>query len=221
MNETAELSLLNDRESFAAFVMRMRSTGINDPRIFSAIENAQRKNFIDSKFEHLVYTKRSFPIDYGQYIEGLDEQARFLTHLQIESTNRILEIGTGSGFTAAVMGQVGGRVLTLERFKKLCEAARTRLQHLKIDTVYIKHSDARNNLTDGPFDRIISWLAFDQLPANLSEMLATHGILIAPIGPADEAQSMTKISKIGSRFEQETIGIVRYQPFMEGLSAYF
>ena len=221
MINSSKRSSLSNHESFAAFVIRMRAIGVNDQRIFAAIENAQRKDFIDSQWSHLVYTKRSLPIDCGEYIEGIDEQTRYLAQLQLEPTSRVLEIGTGSGFTAAVMAQISARVMTLDRYKKLCDEARIRLQKLKIENVNIKYADARNNIPGGPFDRIIAWVAYEELPLHLVDMLATHGVIIAPVGPGDGLQAMMKLSKVGSRFEKEVLGNVRYQPFIEGTSSFF
>ena len=146
---------------------------------------------------------------------------QLFAQLQLEPTSRVLEIGTGSGFTAAVMAQISARVMTLDRYKKLCDEARIRLQKLKIENVNIKYADARNNIPGGPFDRIIAWVAYEELPLHLVDMLATHGVIIAPVGPGDGLQAMMKLSKVGSRFEKEVLGNVRYQPFIEGTSSFF
>lgn len=210
---------MSEREGFAAFVLRMRAIGLHDQRLFAAIESVQRQSFIDISWMDLVYSSRTIPLPCGEYIESLDEQARFLFALNIDKNHRVLEIGTGSGFTAAVMGRLAARVTSLDRYRTLCEHARTCIQALQIENINIKHADGRHGISGGPFDRIISWVAFEELPKHYVDLLATHGVLIAPIGPGDGEQMMTKLSKVGSRFEQEDLLCVRYQPFIDGLSS--
>lgn len=215
----SERPRLSDQEGFASLVLRMRARGINDPRLFSAIEATPRQNFLASTWSHLAYSTRTVPLDCGEYIEGIDEQARILAALNLEPGHRVLEIGTGSGFTAAVMSMLAGRVTTMERYRKLCDHALQQFVALKRENVVVKHTDGRHGIGGGPFDRILLWLACEEIPHHLVDMLATHGVLIAPIGPAEGTQVITRISKVGSRFEHEELMQVRYQPFIEGVSA--
>lgn len=216
---SAERPRLSSKEEFAAFVMRMRARGIDDSRLFAAIEATPRHSFIGASFAHLAYSSRTIPLDCGEYIEGIDEQARVLAALNVESGHRVLEIGTGSGFTAAVLSLLAGRVTTVERYRRLCDRALQQFVSLKRENIMVKHADGRHGLPGGPFDRILIWLACEEIPRHFTEMLATHGVLIAPIGPGDGQQIMTRIAKVGSRFEQEAIMAVRYQPFIEGVSS--
>jgi protein-L-isoaspartate(D-aspartate) O-methyltransferase len=142
-----------------------------------------------------------------------------LAALKLEPGHRVLEIGTGSGFTAAVMSSLSGRVTTVERYRKLCDHALQQFVSLKRENIMVKHADGRHGMPGGPFDRIILWLACEEVPRHFVELLATHGVLIAPIGPSDGEQIVTRISKVGSRFEQENLMVVRYQPFIEGVSS--
>lgn len=219
MNRVKERPRLSDREGFAAFVMRMRARGIGDSRLFSAFESNARQSFLDVAYADLAYSSRTVPLVCGEYIEGIDEQARVIASLNIEPGHRILEIGTGSGYTAAVMASMAGRVTTVERYQKLCERALQRFVALKRENVTVKHADGRHGMPGGPFDRIVIWLASETLPKHFIELLATHGVLITPVGPGDGVQKMTRISKVGSRFEQEVLMNVRYQPFIEGTSS--
>src|SRR5690606_14735803 len=123
---------------------------------------------------------------------------------------RVLEIGTGSGYTAAVMSRLAGRVVTLERYKTLINQARARYEALGIQNVQIRHVDGANGLPgEGPFDRIVVWAAFESLPRAFVDQLAIGGIMIAPIGPAEAPQELARLTKVGSRFEREDIGQVR------------
>lgn len=216
---TSERPRLSSREEFASFVLRMRARGIDDPRLFSAIEATPRHSFIGASWANLAYSSRTIPLECGEYIEGLDEQARIIAALNVEPGHRVLEIGTGSGYTAAVLSLLAGRVTTVERYRKLCDHALQQFVSLKRENIMVKHADGRHGMPGGPFDRIVIWLACEDIPRHFIELLATHGVLIAPIGPGDGQQVMTRIAKVGSRFEQEPIMTVRYQPFIEGLSS--
>ncbi len=216
---TSERPRLSEREGFASFVLRMRGRGVDDPRIFAAIEATPRQGFLGAAWSHLAFSPRTVPLDCGEYIEGIDDQARILSALRLESGHRVLEIGTGSGFTAAVMAALAGRITTVERYRKLCDRALQQFVSLKRDNIMVKHADGRHGVPGGPFDRIIIWLACDEAPRQFVEMLATHGMLIAPIGPGDGEQMMTRVSKVGSRFEHESLMPVRCQPFIEGVSS--
>lgn len=220
MNQAvSERQKLSDREGFASFVLRMRARGIDDPRLFAAIESTPRQSFLGASWAQLAYSPRTAPLDCGAYIEGIDDQARIISALQLEPGHRVLEIGTGSGFTAAVMSTLSGRVTTIERYRKLCDRALQQFVTLKRDNIVVKHADGRHGVAGGPFDRIIIWLSCEDVPRHFVELLATHGVLIAPVGPGEGQQLVTRIAKVGSRFEQENIMAVRYQPFIEGVSS--
>ena len=211
---------MTDRERFAAFLMRMRAKGIGDSNLLDAFEATPRRGFIPAAFSDAAYSDRTVPIDCGEVIEGLDLQAMVLHSLGIDPAHRVLEIGTGSGFTAAVMSHMAQRVTSAERFKRLAEQARARLEALRINNVTIRHVVAHNGLNgEGPFDRIVVWAAFDALPRAFVDQLATGGVMICPIGPAEGEQVLAKLSKVGSRFEREDLMTVRFQPLSTMLAA--
>ena len=211
---------MTDRERFAAFLMRMRSKGMADANLLDAFEATPRRGFVPAAYAEAAYSDRTVPIDCGEVIEGLDLQATVLHALNIDPAHRVLEVGTGSGFTAAVMSHMAQRVTTAERFKSLCENARSRMEALRITNVAIRHADASNGLNgEGPFDRIVVWAAFDALPRAFVDQLATGGVMICPIGPAEGEQVLAKLSKVGSRFEREDLMNVRFQPLGNALAA--
>ena len=161
---------ISDREGFAAFVLRMRSLGLTDQRLMSAFEATPRTAFVNGNLGNVAYGDGTLPIECGEFIEGLDLQAQLIKALDLEPGHRVLEIGTGSGFTAAVMARLSGRVLSLERYRTLVELAQQRLQALKIENTFIKHTDGRHGqVHDGPFDRIIVWGAFEAMPRQFVE----------------------------------------------------
>ncbi len=200
-----------DREGYAAFLLRMRNDGLDDRLLMAAFESVPRREFIRPEFFNDVWSKRTIPLDCGESIEGADLQARLIRHLGIEEDHRILEIGTGSGFTAAVMSKLAKRVYSIERYRSLGIAAVARIKSLKIDNVIISHGDGSRGGSDGPFDRIISWAAFDNVPRPFIEQLTSGGTMICPVGAPDEQQQIVRLTKIGSRFEQEDLGPIRVQ----------
>ncbi|RUW45521.1 methyltransferase domain-containing protein, partial [Mesorhizobium sp. M8A.F.Ca.ET.021.01.1.1] len=140
--------------------------------------------------------------------------------LAIETGNRVLEIGTGSGYTSAVMSRLAARIVTVDRYKTLVEQARQRFEALGIGNAIVRQADGSNGLpNEGPFDRIVAWAAFDSLPRFLLDQLSSGGIVIAPIGPEEGEQVLAKLTKVGSRFEREDIGIVRLQPILRSMAA--
>jgi protein-L-isoaspartate(D-aspartate) O-methyltransferase len=210
----------DDREGFAAFLLRLRGRGMVPKPLIAAFEATPRRGFLSGQLHDLAWSDRMLPIECGEAIEGADLQAAVIASLGIEPGNRVLEIGTGSGYTAAVMARLAGRVVTIDRYKTLVEQARQRFEALGITNAIARQADGCNGLpNEGPFDRIVAWAAFESLPRFLLEQLSSGGVVIAPIGPAEDQQVMAKLIKVGSRFEREDIGMVRFQPILPGMAA--
>lgn len=208
------------KEGFAAFLLRARARGIPDRGLFAAIETVPRAEFVPSEFADAAWSSRSVPIACGESIEGIDFQAMVLSALAIEAGHRVLEIGTGSGFTAAVMARLGARVKTLDRFRTLVDAATERFATLGLGEIVPRQADGSRGLAgEGPFDRIVVWAAFDSMPRLFADQLASNGVMVAPIGPAEGVQELARLTKIGSRFERDAIGSVRAQPLASGIAA--
>jgi protein-L-isoaspartate(D-aspartate) O-methyltransferase len=209
----------DDREGFASFLLRMRSLGINDRPLFAAVEATPRRNFIPAQWQGAAWSEGMIPIECGETLEGIDMQARVIAALDLAEGQRVLEIGTGSGYTAALLARLAGRVLSIERFRTLAQLATQRLESLSISNVLVRHGDGSKGMpADGPFDRIIVWAAFDSHPRPFVEMLSSGGVMVAPIGPAEGIQAMTRLSKVGSRFEREDIAGIRLQPLAAGMA---
>lgn len=210
-----------DQEAFAAFLLRMRARGMVDKALIAAIEATPRRGFVSGQWQAQAWSDRMLPIECGEAIEGLDLQAQVIHALAIDPSHRVLEIGTGSGFTAAVMSRLAARVLTLDRFKSLCVQARQRLEALGIGNVTVRQADGSNGMVaEGPFDRIVSWAAFESLPRIFVDQLSSGGVLVAPIGPAEGEQALARLTKVGSRFDREDIGTVRLQSIAGGIAAF-
>lgn len=210
----------DDREGFAAFLLRLRGRGMVPKEMIEAFEATPRRAFIPAQWNAMAWSERMLPIECGETIEGADLQAAVIAALAIEPASRVLEIGTGSGYTAAVMARLAARVVTVERFKTLTELARQRVEALGIANAFVRQADGSNGLPgEGPFDRIVVWASFDGLPRAFVDQLSSGGVMIAPIGPGEGEQVLAKLTKLGSRFEREDLGPVRFQPMAQGVAA--
>ncbi|MFC5385991.1 protein-L-isoaspartate(D-aspartate) O-methyltransferase [Aquamicrobium segne] len=209
-----------DREGFAAFLLRLRGKGMVPKALIAAIEATPRRGFLSPPHGGVAWSERMVPIECGEAIEGADIQAAIIAALALEPAMRIMEIGTGSGYSAAVMSRLAARVVTIERYKTLAEQARQRFEALGIENIIVRHADGSGGLPgEGPFDRIVAWAAFESIPRFLLEQLSSGGVAIAPIGPEEGEQAVVKLTKVGSRFEREDIGVIRLQPMLSGMAA--
>ena len=210
---------LSDREGFAAFLLRARSQGYATQALFGAIEATPRRAFVPPEFGDAAYSHRSVPIKCGETLEGLDLQARMIAALGLEKRHRVLEIGTGSGFATAVMARLAGRVVSLERYRTLAEDARQRLAALGLGNAVVRQADATALASDdGTYDRVIAWGAFETVPRGFVDLLTSHGIMVTAIGAAETEQRLARLTRVGSRFEREDIGTVRFQLLSGGLA---
>ncbi|NTJ42203.1 protein-L-isoaspartate(D-aspartate) O-methyltransferase [Agrobacterium larrymoorei] len=199
-------SAMVEKEGFAALVLRLRAEGISDIDLLTAVEQTPRSQFVPSEFTAEAYSSRTIPIDCGAFMEGADMAVKIVHRLQVKPGQRILEIGTGSGFMAAVMGRRAERVLSIDRYKTLVQAAQNRMDDLGIRNVVIRQADGTNGLVgEGTFDRIISTAAFSTMPRFFAEQIVSGGMMIAPIILEDGRCIMTRFSKTGSRFDREEL----------------
>lgn len=210
----------DQREAFASFLLRLRGKGIVAKPLISAFEATPRHTFVPERWQGVAWADGMIPIECGEAVEAPDLQAQIIASLAIEPGHRVLEVGTGSGFSAAVMARLAARVVTVERYKTLTELARQRFEGLGITNAFVRQADGSQGLpAEAPFDRIVVWAAFDSMPRNFAEQLASNGVMIAPIGPDEGVQTLTKLTKIGSRFEREDVGTVRLQPIVRSVAA--
>lgn len=212
------MNMMTPREGLAAFLLRQR--GRMSAELTSAFEAVPRERFVPEQWISAAWSDRTVPIECGEAIEGVDLQAAVIQALGIEPGHRVLEVGTGSGFTAALMARLSARVTTVERYRTLAEAARQRCEDLGLTSVAVRHADGSNGLhANGPYDRIVAWAAFESLPRTFTDQLATNGIMIAPIGPGEDIQELARLTKVGSRFEREDIAQVRFQPVVRSIAS--
>ncbi|MBB2753203.1 UNVERIFIED_ORG: protein-L-isoaspartate(D-aspartate) O-methyltransferase [Rhizobium aethiopicum] len=211
---------LAEKEGFAALVLRLRAEGISDLDLLTAVEQTQRSLFVPPQFSDDAYSSRTIPIECGSFLEGIDFVVRMLHHLKLKPGQRVLEIGTGSGFTAAVMGRMAERVLSIDRYKTLTSAAQRRMESLGMRNVIIRHADGSAGMQgEGTFDRILVTAAFNAMPRFYTDQLVSGGSMIAPLMISENECRMVRLTKTGSRFEREELFEAPYLPIVPRLAS--
>ncbi len=212
---------MTEKEGFAALVLRLRAEGISDIDLLTAVEQTPRSKFVPPTLTAQAYSSRTMPIDCGAFMEGSDFVVRLLDRLHVKPGHRVLDIGTGSGFIAAVLGRLAERVVSVDRYKTLVAMAQRRLDELAIRNVVLRQADGSMGLPgEGTFDRILSTCAFPSMPRFLAEQLASNGILLAPLQISEDSCIMVRLTKSGSRFEREDLFEAPYLPFDPKLASY-
>ncbi|MBB4574335.1 protein-L-isoaspartate(D-aspartate) O-methyltransferase [Rhizobium lentis] len=211
---------LAEKEGFAALVLRLRAEGISDLDLLTAVEQTQRSLFVPAQFVDDAYSSRTIPIECGSFLEGIDFVVRILHHLKLKPGQRVLEIGTGSGFTAAVMGRLAERVLSIDRYKTLTTAAHRRMESLGLRNVVIRQADGSAGMQgEGTFDRILVTAAFNAMPRFYTDQLVSGGSMIAPLMISENECRMVRLTKTGSRFEREELFEAPYLPIVPRLAS--
>ncbi len=209
-------------------VMTLRRQGIDDQRVLSAIERTPRELFVEEPFAHRAYDNSALPIACGQTISQPYVVAYMTQELKLEPNMRVLEVGTGSGYQAAVLSPLCRRVYTIERHRPLLREAEARFRALKLDNVVTRHDDGFHGWPEqAPFDRILLSAAVAEVPESLIEQLKSGGWLIGPVGPvpksndfaplASISQSLTKIIKDDSGIRREELIPVMFVPMVTGV----
>jgi protein-L-isoaspartate(D-aspartate) O-methyltransferase len=199
------------------FILALRRRGIGDASILRAMDEVPREHFVESQFVDVAYADRALPIACGQTISQPYVVAYMTEQLGVEPTHRILEIGTGSGYQAAVLSRLAREVVTIERFRTLADAARARLATLGYQNVEVRLGDGLAGAPDrAPFDRIIITAAAETVPEALVAQLAPGGIMVLPLGPQDGPQSLVKLTKSAEGVTKEELIGVRFVPLLPG-----
>lgn len=203
------------KEGFAALCLRLRAKGIVSSDLLNAIEQTPRHFFVPAEHSAHAWSSRTLPIECGAVLEGVDLAAQLLDAMKLKPSHRVLEIGTGSGFTAAVLGRLTERVLTVDRYKTLVTLAQERMDKLSLRNVIVRQADGSAGLQgEGTFDRILVTAAFSSLPRIYAEQLVSGGVMIAPVMGEGGIARMIKLTKSGSRFEREEMFDAPYQPII-------
>jgi protein-L-isoaspartate(D-aspartate) O-methyltransferase len=205
-----------------SLIMALRGQGITDQRALSAIERTPRELFVDEPFEAGAYENNALPIACGQTISQPYVVALSTQELDVQPNHRVLEIGTGSGYQAAVLAQLCRMVYTVERHKPLMQAAYARFQQMKLHNIVTRHGDGFQGWPEqAPFDRILLTAAIPDVSQILIDQLKPGGILIAPVGKPVSAESnsqdLVKIIRTEEGTSQETLIPVVFVPMVPGL----
>lgn len=198
-------------------IATLRTKGIRDERILKAFANVPRHLFLDKAFEEWAYTDKAFPIGNKQTISQPFTVAYQTDLLEIEPRDKILEIGTGSGFQAAILASLGARVFTVERQELLFKKTGALLKDLGFKNIRTFLKDGMDGLPEhAPFDKIIVTAAANEIPTALLRQLAIGGILIIPIGK--ERQQMCKIIKQSEKqYKRMYLDYFKFVPLLKGL----
>lgn len=205
-------------ERLAQFVFTLRSKGITDERVLTALETTDRSAFIRGTFVDRSHDDMPLPIECGQTISqpsvvGLMSQA-----LRVNPRDTVLEIGTGSGYQAAVLSKLARRVYTIDRFRRLTTAAQARFRALDMHNITVFTGDGSHGLPgQAPFDRILVTAAAEDPPGPLLAQLRVGGIMVVPVGQSDAVQTLIKVTRTEDGLDYDELGPVRFVPLVEGL----
>jgi len=207
---------MTSRRTRMRLVQRLRDEGIKNEQVLSVIAETPRHIFLDEALSHRAYEDTALPIGFNQTISQPYIVARMTELVLDASPRRVLELGTGSGYQAAVLAQLVDEVYTVERIYPLLEKAVSRFKRLQLRNVYARHADGGIGWPEnGPFDAIIVTAAPKDIPLELIRQLKEGGRMVLPLG--DVSQSLTVITRRGDRYEQQDMESVLFVPFLPGV----
>jgi protein-L-isoaspartate(D-aspartate) O-methyltransferase len=207
----------DESEQRMEFMLTLRRRGISDQAVLRAMDEVPREHFVDPSYSGDAYADRAMPIACGQTISQPYVVAYMTEQLEVKPTHRVLEVGTGSGYQAAVLSRLAREVVSLERYRTLANTARSRLKTLGYDNVEVLLGDGLSGEPlRAPYDRIIVTAAAETIPPALVEQLAEGGIMILPLGPQGGVQELIKLRKTKDGLDQEKLIQVRFVPLLAG-----
>ena len=210
--------MINEAERKMQFLFSLRSRGVTNKRVLNAMERVDRKKYIRGIFEDRAYEDTPLPIACGQTISQPSIVAIMTEALDVQPRNKVLEIGTGSGYQAAILSQLARRVYTVDRHSRLVRAARSIFEIEDITNITVFTADGSHGLPDqAPFDRILLTAASEDPPGPLLEQLRVGGIMVLPVGQSDTVQTLVKVIKTTNGLEYHELRSVRFVPLLEGL----
>ncbi len=196
-------------------IMDLRTGGVSDTEVLSAMERVPRHLFVPPELQEQAYENAALPIGHGQTISQPLIVALMCQALVPNKKIKVLEIGTGSGYEAAVLSYLFRRVYTIEMHRPLFESAIKKFAQADITNITTKLGDGYQGWPEQkPFERIIVSAAATEIPQSLVDQLADGGIMVIPIGPQDGAQYVIKLTKTGDSYTQETLWPVQFVPFV-------
>ena len=199
------------------FILSIRSKGVVDNNVLKALETVNREQFLKGLFAQRAYEDTPLPIECGQTISQPSIVGLMTQALRITDRDKILEIGTGSGYQTAILSKLARRIYSVERFKPLYEEARATFRKLQLNNITSVWGDGSQGVVEQqPFDRIIVTAAAEDPPPTLLNQLKIGGIMVIPVGQSDEIQKLIRVERTEKNFKYEDLCDVRFVPLLEG-----
>ena len=199
-------------------IMQLRRAGIADTAVLSAIERIPREAFVPESFQDQSYEDMTLPIGRGQTLSAPSVVALMTQALGTDRRTKVLEIGTGTGYQAAVLSRLCRRLYTVERHRELLGEAERRFLKLRLHNITTRHGDgARGWPEQAPFTRIIVTAAAKTVPATLVEQLAPGGVMVVPVGRQGGDQALLRLTREPDGLREEILDSVRFVPLVVGL----
>ena len=206
----------NDEQKMQ-FILSIRSKGVVDNNVLKALETVNREQFLKGLFAQRAYEDTPLPIECGQTISQPSIVGLMTQALRITNRDKILEIGTGSGYQTAILSKLARRIYSVERFKPLYEEARAIFRKLQLNNITSLWGDGSQGVVEQqPFDRIIVTAAAEDPPPTLLNQLKIGGIMVIPVGQSDEIPKLIRVERTEKNFKYEDLCDVRFVPLLEG-----
>jgi protein-L-isoaspartate(D-aspartate) O-methyltransferase len=194
---------------------QLRPRGISDLRVIAAMRSVAREEFVPDDLRDAAYEDGPLPIGYDQTISQPFTVAFMCQALQLRGREKVLEIGAGSGYSAAVLSQLAHEVFTIERIPELAEEARQRLRQLRYQNVHVLTGDGTRGLREeAPFDAIVVTAGAEFLPDAYVQQLCDGGRIVIPIGPLHSGQTMQRFTRFGNELASEELGSFSFVPLI-------
>jgi len=207
-----------DAETKMQFLFALRSKGVTDARVLGAMEEIDRGLFVRGLFSERAYEDMPLPIACGQTISQPSVVGIMTQALEVSPRDKVLEVGTGSGYQAAILSKLARRVYTVDRHARLVRAARTVFEDLGLVNITAMTADGSHGLSDqAPFDRILVTAAAEDPPGPLLAQLKIGGIMVIPVGQSDTVQTLIRARRTENGFDYDEFRPVRFVPLLEGL----
>lgn len=201
------------------FLYALRSRGVTDSRVLTAMERIDRGAFVRGIFAERAYDDTPLPIACGQTISQPSVVGLMTQALEPGPRDKVLEVGTGSGYQAAVLSLLVRRVYTVDRHRRLVREAEEVFRRLDLTNITTIVGDGSHGLPDqAPFDRIIVTAAAEDPPGPLLAQLKVGGIMVVPVGQSDTVQHLIKVRRLDTGYEYEELRPVRFVPLIEGVA---
>jgi protein-L-isoaspartate(D-aspartate) O-methyltransferase len=209
------------RIRIANLILRLRRMGVTDQRVLSAMEAVPRDLFVPAESRADAYSERALPIDCGQTISAPVIAGMMTAALHVGDRDRILEVGTGTGYQTAILSKLARRVYSIDRFRTLVASAESRFRTLRLSNITTMVGDGMNGWGEqAPFDGIIVTAAGEEVPEPLRKQVRVGGVIVMPVGPADGIQKLTRLARTEAGFDETVLADVRFVPLIPGKAAH-